>query len=174
VKEKSMSIGKRIAVCGCLLAVILVPQVGLAQQAGAPSADPQAQAVAEIQLTRTLIDTQRQLLVSGGLELSPKEMEGFWPLYREYRVEMAKLGDRLVGVITTYAENYDSLKDDVAGRLLDDYLGIEKDRARVKAKYLPKFKKVLPVIKVVRFYQIENKLDIAILAELAEEIPLVR
>ena len=51
---------------------------------------------------------------------------------------------------------------------------IEEDRARLKAQYLPKFKKVLPVKKVARFYQIENKLDTALLAELAEAIPLAR
>ena len=147
----------------------------LAQQPAQPEAtDPGAQAAETIQLTRTLIDTQRQLLVSGGLELTPKEMQGFWPLYREYRVEMAKLGDRLVAVITTYAENYVDLKDDVAGKLLDEYLGIEKGRASVKAKYVPKFKKVLPANKLVRFYQIENKLDIAVLAELTQQIPLAR
>jgi hypothetical protein len=140
-----------------------------AQQPAPPTAEPpstdlQAQAVENIQLTRTLIDAQRQLLVSGGLELTPKEMEGFWPLYRTYRVEMAKLGDRLVSVITRYAENYADLKDDLAGKLLDEYL----------AKYVPKFKKVLPVTKVVRFYQIENKLDVTILAEIAEAVPLAR
>jgi hypothetical protein len=159
----------------CLLALVLLPQVGLAQSPPPPgAADPQVLAAEEIQLTRTLIDAQRQLLVSGGLELSPKEMEGFWPLYRDYRVEMAKLGDRLVGVITTYAEHYDNLSTDLAGKLLDDYLAIEKARATVRAKYVPKFKKVLPVTKVVRFYQIENKLDIAILAEIAEAVPLAR
>ena len=162
----------------CLVALVLVCQLGLAQQPAAPpqpgAADPRAQAAEDIQLTRTLIDSQRQLLVSGGLELTPKEMQGFWPLYREYRLEMAKLGDRMVAVITTYAENYLDLKDEMAGKLLDEYLGIEKGRASVKTKYLPKFKKVLPANKLVRFYQIENKLDIAVLAEIAQAVPLAR
>jgi hypothetical protein len=168
--------GRRKWVLGsvCLVALVLVCQFGFAQAPPAPAADPQAQAAEDIQLTRVLIDSQRQLLVSGGLALTPKEMEGFWPLYREYRVEMAKLGDRLVGVITTYAANYDDLKAEMAGKLLDEYLAIEKARATVRAKYVPKFKKLLPVTKVVRFYQIENKLDILILAEIAEQVPLAR
>jgi hypothetical protein len=33
---------------------------------------------------------------------------------------------------------------------------------------------VLPASKVARFYQIENKLDIAVLADLTEQIPLAR
>jgi hypothetical protein len=173
-----MGILKRILGCACLLALVLLPGIGLAQQAAPPAqaetVDPRAQAAEDIQLTRALIDAQRQLLVSGGLELTPKEMEGFWPLYREYRVEMAKLGDRLVGVITRFAENYADLKDDLAGKLLDEYLAVEKARASLKAKYVPKFKKILPVSKVVRFYQIENKLDVAILSEIAAAVPLAR
>ena len=51
---------------------------------------------------------------------------------------------------------------------------IETERARLKAKYLPKFKKVLPAKKVVRFYQLENKLHTALLDEMAEKIPLAR
>ena len=50
----------------------------------------------------------------------------------------------------------------------------EAQRARLKAQYLPRFKQVLPPRKVARFYQIENKLDIAILAEMAQAIPLAR
>ncbi len=162
-----------LALCGVMLGLAAGP--ALAQQPTPPEpTDPRAQAVEDIQLTRTLIDTQRQLLVSGGLDLTPKEMEGFWPLYREYRLEMAKLGDRLVGVIVRFAENYADLKDELAGKLLDEYLAIEKARASTRAKYVPKFKKVLPVTKVVRFYQIENKLDITVLAEVAEQVPLAR
>jgi hypothetical protein len=58
--------------------------------------------------------------------------------------------------------------------MLTEFVGIAKERARLKAQYLPKFKQVLPPRKAVRFYQMENKLDIAILAEMAQAIPLAR
>ena len=38
-------------------------------------------------------------------------MQRFWPLYREYRVEASKVGDRIVALITTYADNYENLTD---------------------------------------------------------------
>jgi hypothetical protein len=85
-----------------------------------------------------------------------------------------KVGDRIVTIISTYAENYENLTDPVANQLLTEFVGIEKERARLKEKYLSKFKKVLPPRKVVRFYQLENKLDIAILNEMAENIPVAR
>ena len=69
---------------------------------------------------------------------------------------------------------YQNLTDGVADTLLTECVSIEKERARLKAKYLPKFKQVLPPRKGARFYQIENKLDIALLAQVAQGVPLTR
>ena len=121
-----------------------------------------------------MIDTERQALVTRGMDLTPGEMQRFWPLYREYRRETRRVGDRIVALLTTYADNYRNLTDEVADKLLTEFVSIEKERARLKAKYLPKFKQVLPPRKVARFYQIENKLDITILAEIAQAVPLAR
>lgn len=128
----------------------------------------------EIELTRAAIQVRRQAIVTAAMDLEPAEAERFWPLYREYRLEMARVGDRLVKVITTYLENYETLSDETASRLLDDYVGVEKARTGVKAKFVPRFRKVLPARKVVRFFQVDNKLDTVIQAELAADIPLLR
>ncbi len=164
-------------VVGCaIMALALAAPLAGAQQPAPQASEPQAQAEIpeEIQLTRAVIDTERQTLVTKAMDLTPEEMQRFWPLYREYRVEMGKVGDRLVALITTYADSYDNLTDETADKLLGEYMAIERERGRVRAKYLPRFKKVMPARKVMRFYQVENKLDIAILAEVAQEIPLAR
>jgi Spy/CpxP family protein refolding chaperone len=157
-----------------LLLLGAVVSVAPAQQTPPPAEDAKAQAMEEIRLTRDGIAVVRQTLITEGMDLTPEEMHTFWPLYRDYRLEAIKLGDRIVGLIAKYADNYDQLTDEVADKLLADFVSIEQARARLKAKYLPKFKKVLPARKVARFYQLENKLDIAILAEVAEYIPLAR
>ena len=158
---------------GCLLVAALGMQPVLGQeQPKSPSEE--AQVSEDIRLTREVISTQRQALVTRVMDLTPGEMQRFWPLYREYRVAASKVGDRIVTLITTYADNYENLTDKVADKLLTEFVHIEAERARLKAQYLPKFKKVLPPKKVVRFYQIENKLDTALLADMAEAIPLAR
>lgn len=160
----------------CFVILGVVPWLAFAQQAPAPPQPPDAKAEAmeEIHLTRVAIQAGRQAIVTEGMDLTPKEMETFWPLYREYRLEAAKIGDRIVGLIQRYAENYDTMTDAVADKLLSDFVKIERVRADLKAKFLPRFKKVLPAAKVMRFYQLENKMDIAVLNEMAEQIPLVR
>jgi hypothetical protein len=157
----------------CLLVVALGMQPALSQEQP-KSQDEKTQEAEEIRLTREVINNERQALVTRAMDLTPGEMQRFWPLYREYRLAASKVGDRIVTLITTYADNHQNLTDKVANKLLTDFVRIEEDRARLKAQYLPKFKKVLPVKKVARFYQIENKLDTALLAEMAEAIPLAR
>ena len=46
------------------------------------------------------------------------------------------------------------------------------DMLKLKKDYLGKFKKVLPAQKVMRFYQIENKIDAIVEYELVDKIPL--
>jgi hypothetical protein len=158
---------------GCLLVAALGMQSVLAQEQQ-KSPDEKTQAAEEIQLTREMINNERQALVTRAMDLTPAEMQRFWPLYRQYRVAASKVGDRIVTLITTYADNYQDLTDKVADKLLTEFVHIEAERARLKTQYLPKFKKVLPPKKVARFYQIENKLDTALLADISEAIPLAR
>ena len=162
--------------CVCtLVAFAFAPGLASGQQPAAPQADEaKAEAMQDIHLTRTLIAAERQTIVTKAMDLTPEEMQTFWPLYREYRLEAATIGDRIVALIATYANAYEDLTDDTANELLAEFVSIEKARANLKAKYLPKFKKVLPARKVARFYQLENKLDVTILNQMAENIPLVR
>jgi hypothetical protein len=159
----------------CLLILGVAPWLALAQQPAPPaSGEAQQEAMEDLRLTRAVVQVERQAIVSQAMDLTPEEMEGFWPLYRAYRLEAAKIGDRIVSLIQRYSASYDNLTDATADKLLTDFVQVEQARARLKATFLPKFKKVLPAKKVARFYQVENKLDILILAEIADAIPLAR
>jgi len=175
-EEKPMRMWTRFRVVWPgLLLLGLMGQVALAQQPAPPaSAETQKEAMEDIQLTRVVIQAERQAIVTRAMDLTPEEMEAFWPVYREYRLEAIKVGDRIITLIQRYAANYDELTDAEADKLLTDFVKIEQTRAGLRAKFLPKFKKVLLPKKVARFYQLEHKLDILILSEIAEAVPLVR
>ena len=164
-------------IVGVAVAILVATAgAGMAQTAPAapPSAEPQSDMTDEIELTRAVIQVKRQAIVTQAMDLEPKESEAFWPLYREYRVEMAKVNDRFVKLIETYMENYEALSDGMAAKMLDEHLGIERARLQVKNKYVPRFRKILPSRKAARFFQVENKLDAIINFELAAQIPVVR
>jgi hypothetical protein len=143
-------------------------------QPGASADDNDGDLMSDIALTRAAIQVRRQALVTAAMDLDEKEAQAFWPLYRDYRQSMAKVNDRTTNLVVSYLGAYDNLSDDAAKRMLDEYLRIEKERNAVKTKYLSRFRKIMPERKVARFYQVENKLDAFMNAELAQMIPLAR
>jgi hypothetical protein len=133
-----------------------------------------AQVQHEIALTRADIQTERQALVAENLPLTEDQAKAFWPMYRTYREELAKLGDRFVALIEDYAKNYDTLTDPQAMVMIKEFLAIQKQEVAIKTAWVPKFEKIVPAKAVVRFFQIENKLDLIVRYEVAAEIPLVK
>jgi hypothetical protein len=127
----------------------------------------------EIELTRAVIQTQRQAIVAENMELSEDEAQGFWPLYRQYRSEVSLVGDRLLKVVMTFADNYPELPEDTAVWMIDEFLAIEKAEAELKASWAPRFREVLSARQLARFFQIENKLDAIVQFDLAANIPLI-
>jgi len=122
---------------------------------------------------RATIQADRQAIVAEALPLTEEQAKAFWPLFREYRTEMEKLGDRAVDLMIDYGKSMDTLTDEKATALLDEYLKIQRDEVKIKQSWLPKFRKVLPGKTVTRFYQIEGKLDTLLRFEAAAQIPLV-
>jgi hypothetical protein len=126
-----------------------------------------------VEEARTIVQTERKLLVSQGLALTAEEGNAFWPVYDRYMLDMKAAGELRVKVITDYAANYDNLTDPVAKQLIADSLKHQEKVLKIRKSYLGKFRKALPEVKLARFYQIENKLDAITNFVLADQIPLI-
>lgn len=133
-----------------------------------------AQERQEIAAGRAEVQSDRQVIVAANLPLTEEQAKAFWPMYREYRGEMEKAGDRLVELILGYAKNAETLTDAQATTMLDDFLAIQKDEVKIRSAWVPKFRKALPPKLVTRFFQIENKLDAILRFDAAAEIPMVK
>lgn len=77
-------------------------------------------------------------------------------------------------MIHDYAEAYEKMTNDKAKALQDELMEIDSLGVKLRQAYLPKFREVLPETKVVRYYQIENKIHAALMYELAANIPLAK
>ena len=139
------------------------------------AAEPGRPAKSEVNrdLLRDTIRANRKALVAANLTLSNDEAGRFWPLYDKYQTELTAVQDRAVKVIEDYTASFKSISDEKAMKLADDWLSAEVDRVKVRRAYLEQFAKVVPGRKVVRFYQIENKMDAVLRYDLAGEIPVV-
>ena len=81
-----------------------------------------------------------------------------------------------MAVLESYAADLKSksLTDDKAKQLIDEALAIDQAEANLKSTYAPKLSKALPVRKVARYLQIENKIRAVVKYDLAQGVPLVR
>jgi len=118
----------------------------------------------------------KKLLVASNMELTESEAQGFWPIYDEYQKELQKINQRMAKVLESYADDNrkKSLTDDKAKKLIDEAVSIEQAEANIKSTFAPKLSKVLPVKKVARYLQIENKIRAVVRYDIAQGVPLVR
>ena len=168
-----IALGLAVSVVGWVAAQQPAP----AQQPGASApqeSDEREDLTSDIALTRASIQLRRQAIVTSVMDLTPDESQKFWPMYRDYRMEMAKLGDRVSKLLVQYSDQYDTLTDAQADQIMKEWLSIENAKNDIKKKYEARFKKILPSRKVMRFFQADNKLDAMLNAKLASVVPLAR
>ena len=128
---------------------------------------------ASLEILRETLRSNKKALVDVNLALSDEEARSFWPVYERYQQDLGAVQERLLRVIEDYRTNFGSMTDEKARKLVDDYLAAERDRVEVRSAFLEPISKALPGRKVMRFYQIENKIDAVLRYELAATIPVI-
>ena len=74
--------------------------------------------------------------------------------------------------MTQFRDNFDGLGEEDAAYLIDGWLSLEADIVKLRRQYVNKFRKALSEKLTLRYFQIENKLDVIIDYDLAQVIPL--
>ena len=122
------------------------------------------------------LKTDKKSIVTKYMELTDSEAKNFWPVYEEYQKDLQKIHDRMGSLLKSYAAEYrgQSLTDEKAKTLLDDWLTLEQDDAKQRKSYVPKVLKALPPKKAARYLQIENEYRMLLNYDLAASVPLVQ
>ena len=125
-----------------------------------------------IEVARSVVTADRQAVVVATMQFTDTEAKDFWPLYRQYRSDMAKTSDELVNLVLEYAKVYPNVPEEQAKRMLKTYTYLQQKQAEKRAAHLKKFAKVLPAAKALRFAQVETRLDLLVQLQLAAGVPL--
>jgi hypothetical protein len=134
----------------------------------------QEKASDNMQILVEKVRADKKLLVAENMQLTEPEAKAFWPVYKAYQDELFLLRSRAATLIKSYSDSYEAMTNERAKKLMDEYMTIESSGSKLRQSYVPKFRKVLPEVKVVRYYQIENKIQAALMYELASQIPLIK
>jgi hypothetical protein len=142
-----------------------------------PAADAQTKALnlsAYVELLRSDVRTQKIAILTEVMGFTEAEDAAFWPIYREYDAEMAKLGDERVALVAEYADHYAALTDEAADGLARKALDLEARRQAVKAKCYDRVQKALSPKTALRFLQVEHQLLLIIDLQVAAALPIAK
>lgn len=127
-----------------------------------------------IELVRTQLKADKKVVVTEVLQLSQSEGDVFWPLYNEYNNAMYTIQTKRVKLIKDFAANYDKMTSEKADELVQKMFSIKAELLSLDKKYYNKFKKIIPVTKAATYFQLENKIETLVNAQLAVDIPLLQ
>jgi hypothetical protein len=132
-----------------------------------------AQTVREtLDITREAVETQRRVLVAGALPLTDAEADGFWPLFDAYERERRPLDARANKLVADFLAGASTLTDAQAKAMVDEALTIDEAKLRLRRSYASRMGRVHPGRKLSRFFQIDNKLDAVVRADISRQVPL--
>jgi len=134
----------------------------------------QAQIRDETILTYQVLTEEWDDLIAGVLDLSEQEAAGFWPLYEEYSKLKGELWAERIDVIAMFLTGYDTMGAEIARGLLDASFEIDGKMLALEREYAALFDDVIPLNKVVRLFQAENKLETTMMMEIVKDIPLAK
>jgi hypothetical protein len=126
-----------------------------------------------LELGREAVDKQKRIVVAGSLPLSDEEADAFWPLFDQFQKELKKIDQRSDRLIAEYSAQYATLAGARAKTMINEALQIEEDRIKLKRRWLKRMEHVLPPRLLARYFQIENKFQAVVAADLAQQIPLL-
>jgi hypothetical protein len=127
----------------------------------------------EIASLRADISADKVSIITDAMQFNDKDAAVFWPIYKKYAYDQSNINDKRVQIIKEYAEKYSTMTDQDAKGMADQMFDFQSERVDLNKKYFKEFNKVLPTLTVVRFFQLENRLDLIVDLQLAANLPPV-
>lgn len=113
---------------------------------------------------REQIKAQKIAFLTNKLDLSVQEAQAFWPLYNDFEKKKDELFEAQKKLYEQFEK--ETLSDKEMLELADKYIELEVAEAKLLAEYHNKFKKVLPIRKVVILYNSDRMFKKELLRQL--------
>jgi len=106
---------------------------------------------------RERVESMRVAFLTKRLSLTSSEAQKFWPVYNEYREKLnsVQMGQRKLR--RKMNRGLPVMSDSELEDLADRFLALRKEEYVIQENYHSKFKKVLPIKKVLMLYKAEKE-----------------
>jgi hypothetical protein len=126
------------------------------------------------ELLRSDVQAQKIAILTEVMDFTEAEGKSFWPIYRDYNGEMAKLGDERVALIEEYARNYSQMTDPVAQQIATRAMDLQKRRNAALEQCFTKVGTALSPKTALKFLQVEHQLLLIIDLQISASLPVVK
>ena len=100
------------------------------------------------------IEARKIAFFTSKMDLNTEESLNFWPVVNEMNAELKEIRNKNAhGKMILMDKKSEDLSDKELEEILDARMQIGKEQMDIKIKYHEKFKKVLPIQKLAKFYQ---------------------
>jgi len=107
------------------------------------------------------------------IKLEGEELQAFQALYDEFQEALQEEDERYIDIAWQYLDTSKEMTDDRARTMVREYLDLEEKRTRLKITYMERFGEILPPVKLIHLFQLENKAEARFKHDLATRIPLL-
>jgi hypothetical protein len=126
------------------------------------------------ELLRSDVQAQKIAILTEVMEFTEAEDKAFWPIYRDYNTEMAKLGEERVALIADYAREYSEITDDAARSLATRAVDLDKRRTAALERCFTQVGTALSPKMALKFLQVEHQLLLIIDLQISASLPIVK
>ena len=128
----------------------------------------------QLALLRRDIRSIKKQLIAANLTLTDSEATKFWQVYEEYSAETGKINDPRTAIIKEYSDEYGTLTDEQADNLIRRWLDTDIEQTKLRQRYVPIFRAVLPGKKAATFIQLDRRISTMIDVQLTSQLPLAQ
>ena len=139
-----------------------------------PAQSKELNTEADVELLREDVQVKRQEVTKEGMQVDEKQAASFWPVCERYAGEPKQLGDQKLAIIQDCAKKFMTLDDAKAEELAQRVIALDEQRRAMRKKYYQAMKKVLPAVLVLRFFQLDNQVQMLIDdLQIAWDLPII-
>ena len=106
-----------------------------------PKDAKRAASTQDLELLRSDVRAQKDQIMRQNFILPEEQAKKFWPLYREYDLELSKIWDKRQKLVERYVRNFRRLSDEEAEAIVEGTLATDEQMTRLRRRYFRKFKK---------------------------------
>jgi hypothetical protein len=168
---------RQLAMCAVLVVFGGAAAATVQQPVTGPASRPETRELnlkAYTELMRSDLRGQKAALITQVMGFTDAEDTAFWPVYREYEMELVKINDGRLALIEDYAKAYEQLTDAKANELITQALDLQTRRAGLQQKYYAKLKTAMSPRTAARVMQVEHQILLLLDLQVAASLPVAQ